>query len=200
VKSIYQHITTSNFPFIFDSVSLIKFREKKQTIIIICRQSISQVKIVSIIVHQCPVWPQPRSSLRTFIANKLTRRITTAALPILLRVELRRQKFKVILISNERSKNVRIQFALTITNDDVNFKQRSNSSLMQIVHGVNWFQFTDSENLTENYPADDLYTSKFQFRMNHRWIHRKWRHTMDVSWLDGSHHVTRQHEQSFVTL
>jgi len=39
VKSIYQHITTLNSPFISDSVSLITIREKKQTIIIICRQS-----------------------------------------------------------------------------------------------------------------------------------------------------------------
>jgi len=122
--------------------------------------------------------------------------MTTAALTILLaasrrvELEMRRQKFKVILISNDRSKNFRSQFALTTTNDDINFKQGSNSSSIQLVHGVKWFQFIDSKDLTENYPAGNFDSKKIQFRMDHPLIPRKWRHTTDVSWMDGSHHVT----------
>jgi len=43
----------------------------------------------------------------------------------------------------------------------------SNSSSIQLVHGVNWFQFTDSEDLTENYPAGEFYTSKWTYQF---WI------------------------------
>jgi len=67
---------------------------------------------------------------------------------------MRRQKFKVILISNERSKYFLTQFVLTLTYDVVDLSG-SNSSSIQLVHGLNWFQITDSEDLSENYPHSE---------------------------------------------
>jgi len=77
---------------------------------------------------------------------------------------MRWQKFKVILNSNERS-NLSITICTHTQPMMMLTSSWSNCSSIQLVHGVNWFQFTDSEDLIENYPAGEIYTSNFYFWM-----------------------------------
>jgi len=77
---------------------------------------------------------------------------------------MRRQKFKVILNSNERS-NLSITFRTHTQAMMMLTSSGLNSSSIQHVHGVNRFQFTDSEEPTETILSIKLYTAKFQFRM-----------------------------------
>jgi len=104
---------------------------------------------------------------------------------------MRRQKFRVLLISNERSNTNRTQFVLTHNQWGCWLLNGSNGSI-QLVHGVNWFQFSDSEDLTKNYPAGELHASKLSFRMRTSFniVRNYVTLTTGVSCLDCSHHVT----------
>jgi len=94
---------------------------------------------------------------------------------------MRRQKFKVILISNEWSNNIRTQFVLT-------HKQ--------------WWCWLQADWTVRRYNLQIPRTwqktilwvictlQNYQSEWKTRSIPRKWRHTTDVSWLDQSHHVT----------
>jgi len=92
-----------------------------------------------------------------------------------------RQEFKVILISNERSNNIRTQFLLTHSQWYCWLR------VDRTVRGYN-LQIWRTRHKT-------ILSVKCTIRISysawkHRWICRKWCHTTDVSWLDRSHYVT----------
>jgi len=101
---------------------------------------------------------------------------------------MRRQKFKVTLISSKWSNWS--QFALThnqwwcrLQTDQT--VSRYNFSTMLIDFNVQILNTWQKNILPLNFTLQN-----FDSEWRYPWIHRKWRHTTDVSWLDGSHHMT----------
>jgi len=94
---------------------------------------------------------------------------------------MRRQKFKVILISNKQSNNIRTQFVLahnqwwcwlqadrTVRRCNLRIPRTWQKTILPVICTL------------QNYQSE----------WKTSWILWKWRHTTDVSWLDRSHHVT----------
>jgi len=151
VLYVQQYYLNIKFPFYIWQRVVYKNKGKKHTIIIICRQS----SVGQDYTHN-------RSSVSNMTAatqftlylyyeqvDEKNHDHSPSDTPRV-ELEMRRQKFKVILISNEWSNNIRTQFVLAQSMMMLT-SSGSNSSSMQL---------TDSEDLTENYPASDLCTSK----------------------------------------